>query len=179
MNLRFFLIIFLISVFFNSKSISNVKKSKWTRVGEDTLISNQGAIIVSVDLGTIVKKNDVYIIDWVENHNKPFTTPNSEKALSFWGKGKIKCGKNFTDFNEMKTSYIEYYDQRMQMDGINMINKGKIVDKFQNQKGKWYKFDENNNYNSVGYYLTSEVCIQHITPEKIERIEGLLKSRKK
>ena len=173
MKLRIFLIIFLISIFFNSKSISDIKKSNWTKVLEDKIG------IVSVDLGTIIKKNDIYYVDWIQNYNKPITTPNSKKALAFWRNSKIKCGKNFTDPNLMKNSYVEYYDQKMRMDGINMINKGKVVDKFlkKGDGGKWYTFDENNNYKSVGYYLTNKVCSEFLTPEKMEIIEKLLKSK--
>ena len=74
MKFRFFLIIFFISIFFNSKSISDIKKSNWTKVLEDKIG------IVSVDLGTIIKKNDIYYVDWIQNYNKPITTPNSKKA---------------------------------------------------------------------------------------------------
>lgn len=176
MKLRFFLIIFLVSIFLNSKSISDIKKSKWTIVGEDKVG------IVSVDLGTIVKKNDIYYVDWIQNYNKPITTPNSKKAWSFWRNDKIKCGKTLGDSNQMKSSYVEYYDQRMRMDGINMINKGNIVDKFikKDDDGKWNLFDKKNNYKSVGYFLTEKVCsqFQELSPEMKEMLEKFYKNKK-
>ena len=76
----------------------------------------------------------------------------------------------------MKNSYVEYYDQKMRMNGINMINKGKGLDKFlkKGDGGKWYKFDKNNNYKSVGYYLTNKVCSEFLTDKKMEIIEKII-----